>query len=133
AVVMFCLNWRLALVVLAIVPPLIWVSRFFQVRLLRTSRALRKANSHTTAAFNEGIVGVRTTKSFVREARNLEEFTELTKQMYGHAVSNALYTAMFLPIVLTICSVGIALALWRGGIDVTFGVMSLGTLVMFVQ
>jgi ATP-binding cassette, subfamily B, bacterial len=63
AVVMFCLNWRLALVVLAIVPPLIWVSRFFQVRLLRTSRALRKANSHTTAAFNEGIVGVRTTKS----------------------------------------------------------------------
>jgi ATP-binding cassette subfamily B protein len=133
AAVMFWLNWKLALVVLLIVPPLVWVSRFFQVRLLRTSRALRKANSHTTAAFNEGIVGVRTTKSFVREARNLEEFTDLTTQMYGHAVSNALYTAIFLPIVLTICSVGIALALWRGGIDVTFGVMSLGTLVMFVQ
>src|SRR5205823_12486318 len=71
--VLFWLNWRLALTVLVIVPPLLWVSRFFQVRLLRTSRLLRKANSHTTAAFNEGIVGVRTTKSFVREQRNLDE------------------------------------------------------------
>ena len=133
AIVMFWLNWRLALVVLVIVPPLLWVSRFFQVRLLRTSRALRKANSHTTAAFNEGIVGVRTTKSFVREARNLEEFTDLTGQMYRHAVSNALYSALFLPAVLTLCSVGVGLALWRGGIDVRAGGMTIGTLVMFLQ
>src|SRR5205807_3978514 len=110
-----------------------WISRFFQVRLLRTSRLLRKANSHTTAAFNEGIVGVRTTKSFVREQRNLDEFKDLTGQMYRHAVSNALYSALFLPVVLTLCSVGVGLALWRGGIDVAAGFMSLGTLVMFVQ
>ena len=133
ASVMFWLNWRLALLVLVVVPPLLWVSRFFQVRLLRTSRALRKANSHTTAAFNEGIVGVRTSKSFVREARNLEEFTELTGQMFSHAVSNALYSALFLPSVLTLCSVGIGLALWRGGIDVRTGGMTIGTLVMFLQ
>jgi ATP-binding cassette subfamily B protein len=131
--VMFYLNWRLALIVLLITPPLLWVSRFFQVRLLKTSRALRKANSNTTAAFNEGIVGVRTTKSFTREERNLEEFRELTGKMYGHAVSNALYSALFLPIVLSICSAGIALALWRGGLDVSRGVISLGTLVMFLQ
>lgn len=133
SVVMFALNWRLALIVLAIMPVLIWVSRFFQVRLLRTSRALRKANSHTTAAFNEGIVGVRTTKSFVREARNLDEFTDLTGQMYRHAVSNGLYAALFLPCVLTLCSVGVGLALWRGGIDVRAGGMTIGTLVMFLQ
>ena len=133
ATVMFVLHWRLALLVLAVVPPLVWASRFFQVRLLRTSRALRKANSHTTAAFNEGIVGVRTSKSFVREERNLEEFRELTDQMYRRAVSNALYSALFLPVVLALCSVGIALALWRGGIDVRLGTISLGTLVMFLQ
>ncbi|HZL35827.1 MAG TPA: ABC transporter ATP-binding protein, partial [Tepidisphaeraceae bacterium] len=133
AIVMLALNWRLALIVLLIVPPLLWVSRFFQVRLLRTSRALRKANSHTTAAFNEGIVGVRTSKSFVREERNSQEFAELTGAMYRHAMSNALYSAMFLPIVLGLCSVGIGLALWRGGLDVRAGSMSLGTLVMFLQ
>lgn len=133
SVTMFCLSWKLALVVLVIVPPLMWVSRFFQVRLLLTSRLLRKANSHTTAGFNEGIVGVRTSKSLVREERNLAEFGELTRKMYGHAVDNALYSALFMPIVLTICSVGMGLALWRGGIDVLGGAITLGTLVMFVQ
>ena len=87
-VAMFWLNWRVALVVLCILPPLVVVSRFFQVRILKTSRALRKANSQTTAAFNEGIVGVRTTKSMVREARNLEEFTHLADAMYGFAYRN---------------------------------------------
>jgi len=130
---MFWLNWRVALVVLAILPVLVIVSRYFQVRLLLTSRALRKANSQTTAAFNEGILGVRTTKSMVREARNLEEFSHLTDAMYAHALKNQLYEAMFLPIVLSIVAVGIGLALWRGGIQVTIGGLTVGQLVAFLQ
>src|SRR5882672_4783882 len=133
AVVMFIYSWKLALVVLLIVPPLLWICRFFQVRLLLTSRALRKANSHTTAGFNEGIVGVRTSKSLVREEQNLVEFSELTSTMYKHAVSNALYSALFLPLVLAVCSIGVALALWRGGFHVLGGAMTLGTLVTFLQ
>src|SRR5262249_52386212 len=89
--------------------------------------------SHTTAAFNEGIVGVRTSKSLVREERNLADFSDLTRTMYGHAVQNALYSALFLPLVLSICSVGVALALWRGGLDVLGGSIPLGTLVAFTQ
>ena len=130
---MFRLNWKLALIVLLIVPPLLWICRFFQVRLLLTSRALRKANSHTTAGFNEGIVGVRTSKSLVREEQNLVEFSHLTDSMYKHAVSNALYSAVFLPLVLAVCSIGVGLALWRGGFDVLGGAMTLGTLVTFLQ
>jgi ATP-binding cassette subfamily B protein len=130
---MFVLSWRLALVVLVVVPPLVWVSRFFQVRLLLTSRALRKANSQTTAGFNEGIVGARTTKSLVREDQNLVEFSRLTATMYGHAVANALYSAMFLPLLLSLCSIATGLALWRGGLDVASGALSLGALVTFLQ
>ncbi|HVT81968.1 MAG TPA: ABC transporter ATP-binding protein [Phycisphaerae bacterium] len=132
-VMMFRMNWKLALLVGIIVPVLLVVARFFQVRLLLTSRALRKANSQATAAFNEGIVGVRTSKSMVREARNLEDFTKITDTMYGHALQNALYSALFIPLMLSICSVGTALALWRGGVQVSLGGMSLGTLVTFVQ
>src|SRR5215212_7804485 len=132
-VIMFIHNWKLALIVLLIVPPLLWICRFFQVRLLLTSRALRKANSHTTAGFNEGIVGVRTSKSLVREEQNLVEFSHLTDTMYKHAVSNALYSALFLPLVLAVCSIGVGLALWRGGFHVLGGAMTLGTLVTFLQ
>jgi ATP-binding cassette subfamily B protein len=130
---MFWLNWRVAIWVLVALLPLGFVCRYFQVKLLLTSRALRKANSQTTAAFNEGIVGVRTTKSMVRETRNLEEFSHLADAMYGHARSNGLYEAMFLPLVLGICGMGIAVALWRGGVQVMIGGLTLGKLVTFLQ
>src|SRR6185437_1918698 len=127
------LAWRLALVVITIAPLLIIISRFFQVRLQKTSRALRKANSQTTAAFNEGIVGVRTSKSMVREERNAEEFSHLTQAMYTHAVRNAIYASMFWPLMLSVCGIGTALALRFGGIGVMHGTMTLGALATFLQ
>lgn len=130
---MFWLNWKVACIVLLILPPLAMASRYFQVRLLLTSRALRKANSQTTAAFNEGIVGVRTSKSMVREEQNLKEFGSLADAMYSHAYDNGLYSAMFLPIVLSLCSIGIGMALWRGGIEVSLGGLTIGQLVAFLQ
>jgi ATP-binding cassette subfamily B protein len=130
---MFMLNWKVAMVVIVVAPAMAIASRHFSVRLLLTSRALRKANSQTTAAFNEGIVGVRTSKSMVREQRNLEEFSTLADAMYTHAYANGLYTAMFLPIVLSLCSIGVGLALWRGGVQVSIGGLSIGKLVAFLQ
>jgi ATP-binding cassette subfamily B protein len=127
------LAWRLALVVITIAPVLIIISRYFQVRLLKTSRDLRKANSQTTAAFNEGIVGVRTSKSMVREERNAEEFSRLTQTMYGHAVRNAIYASMFWPMMLSVCGIGTALALRFGGAGVIHGQLTLGALATFLQ
>jgi ATP-binding cassette subfamily B protein len=130
---MLWLSWRLALVVVAIAPLLILISRYFQVRLLKSSRDLRKANSLTTAAFNESIVGVRTSKSMVREDRNAGEFAKLTQAMYGHAVRNAIYSAMFWPMMLSVCGIGTALALRFGGIGVIHGSLTLGALATFLQ
>ena len=76
---------------------------------------------------------MRTTKSMVREERNLDEFTSLADSMYKHAVANGLYSAMFLPIVLSLCSLGIGLALWRGGIEVLWYGLKIGDLVVFLQ
>jgi ATP-binding cassette subfamily B protein len=132
ALMMF-LAWRLALIVITISPVLILISRYYQVRLLKTSRAQRKANSLTTAAFNEGIVGVRTSKSLVREEQNAAEFSLLTQAMYAHAVKNALYASMFWPMMLSVCGIGIALALRFGGIGVIHGQMTLGALATFLQ
>src|SRR3984885_12750025 len=113
---MLFLSWRLALIVVTIAPILMLISRYFQVRLLKTSRALRKANSQTTAAFNEGIVGVRTSKSMVREEQNSVEFSQLSGTMFIHAVRNAFYAATFWPMMLSVCGLGTALAVRFGGL-----------------
>jgi ATP-binding cassette, subfamily B, bacterial len=129
---MLHLDVKLALLVMSTLPPLAVVSLYFQRKLLTTQRAVRKTNSALTASFNEAIMGVRTTKTLVREEESLGEFQVLSGQMYGYSVHNSVLAAVYLPIVITLGSVGVGLALWRGGV-VLGGGMSLGTLVAFMQ
>ena len=131
--VMLCLNWSLALIVLAVVPPLALVSVFFQRRLLATARQVRKANAEITAGFNESIMGVQTTKSLVREEANLGEFQETCGDMYEHSVRNMLYTAVYVPLIISLGSIMAGLALWFGGGKVMANTLSIGTLVTFMS
>jgi len=130
--VMLYMNWRLALIALAVVPILAVVSVYFQRKILKAFRRVRKTNSRITGAFNEGIMGAKTTKTLVREIHNLEEFSEITGEMYSSSVRAAIFSSMYLPVVITLGSIGTALALWRGGEGVVFGDLSYGTLVAFI-
>ncbi len=132
SVVMLVYNVMLGLAVLAVVPVLFAVSVFFRKRILRASRLVRKTNSRITAAYNESIIGVRTSKVFVREAENLRDFDRLADDMRGHSIRNAILTAVYLPIVLTLGSVSIALALALGGQQVMIGELTIGEVVMFM-
>ena len=131
-ITMLIFNWRLALVVLSVVPALFLVSVFFRKRILRSSRLVRKTNSRLTGAYNEGIVGVRTTKVFVREEENLADFDRLADEMRGYSIHNSILSAIYLPIVLTLGSIAIALALAMGGREVIFGRLGVGEVVMFM-
>jgi ATP-binding cassette subfamily B protein len=125
-------KWQLGLLVLIIVPPMIWVSMAFQKRILTTDREARRANSNITAAYNEGLNGVRTTKTLVREADNLAEFRILTDRMYGASVRNAIWSSVYLPVIFSLGSVGVAVALWKGGMDVMSHRMTIGDLYLFL-
>lgn len=136
AVAMLALDARLALAVLAIVPPLALISLVFQRRLLESSRRVRRSNAIITASFGECLMGVRTTKALVRERENLREFQTLSTEMFGHSMRNALQSAVYLPLVATFGSVGVGLALWKGGVALEGGLdgrLTLGTLVAFMQ
>lgn len=129
---MLWLDVGLALWVLSIVPPLVLLSVVFQRKLLASSREVRRTNSRITAAYAEAIAGVRTTRALHRESAALEEFQDETGAMLQHSVRRALQSALYLPLVISIGSVGVGLALWRGGLRVDDG-LSLGTLVAFMQ
>lgn len=129
---MLYLDAGLALVVMAVVPPLVVVSLWFQRMMLESSRQVRKTNAQITASFSEAIAGVRTTKVLAREPENLLEFQGQSTTMLDWSMRHALQSALYLPIVILLGSVGVGLALWKGGVDVGLGV-SLGTLVAFMQ
>ncbi|MDF3058892.1 MAG: transporter ATP-binding protein [Rariglobus sp.] len=127
------MNWKLGLIVLAVLPPLALVSKMFQRKMLLSAREVRKFNSQITASYNESIQGVRTTKTLVREQENLAEFEQLSSQMFAAAVTNARQSALYYPIVMTLGSLAAGLALWRGGWLALNDALSLGTLVAFIQ
>lgn len=133
ACVMLVINWKLALLSLSVMPIVALLSMFFQQKILKAYRVVRKTNSKITGAFNEGITGAKTTKTLVREKKNLEEFEVLTKEMYSSSVQAAIFSAIYLPLILALGSIGTAIALWYGGQGVILTTLSYGTLVLFIQ
>ena len=133
AITMFSLDWRLTLAVLAVVPPLAVISLYFQKKILSSYRTVRKTNSTITGAFNEGIMGAKTTKTLVREDANYDEFRQLTGTMKQSSIRAAVLSALFMPIVVTLGSFATAYVLWKGGYDVFSGAMTIGTLSVFIS
>ena len=136
---MLLLNWKLTLVILLVLPPLAVISWKFQKGILESYRQVRKRNSQITAGFNEGINGAKTTKTLVREELNIQEFNTVSADMKKASVRAATLSALFLPIVVSIGSIGTAWALWQGGnsiikgIEIMGTVMTVGTLQVFVN
>lgn len=132
AVAMVVLNLRLALLVLTVVPALAVLSYYVQRRILRTHRQIRRYNSDVTAAFSEGIAGVATSKVLNREGENLREFSEPVGSLRASSIRAALYSSIYLPLVLLIGSIGTSIALVAGGIGYGKGSVTLGTVVAFI-
>ncbi len=132
AISMLLMDMSLALIVLSVLPVLAWISLKFQQRILKSARLVRKTNSRITGSYNESIMGVQTSKAFVKEAQNLKKFGGLTDQMHGASVTNLVQAALYLPIVLTLGSFAIGLALVFGGLELIWGAITAGTLVAFL-
>lgn len=133
SIIMLFLNLKLALVVLAVVPALAFVTFKFQSLILGKYRAVRKINSELTRAFNEGIAGAKTTKTLVREKANLGEFSMLTGDMYEASTGAARYSAVYFPLIILIGAAGTAGVLWVGGNGIIAGDITYGTLVAFAS
>ena len=76
---MSIINWRLALIVLAVMPIMVLVSVQFQRLILAEYRQVRKLNSKLTGVYSEMISGVRVIKALCRKEKNLDEFSDLAR------------------------------------------------------
>jgi len=132
-IAMFILNYKLALIALTVIPFVAIASMYFQKRILKAQRKVRKYNSKITAAFNEDIQGARTTKTLAREDKNLEEFSNITSSMKDSAIRATILSSLYIPIVLILGSIGTALAVNFGGNFVIRDLISYGTLVAFIS
>jgi ATP-binding cassette subfamily B protein len=130
---MFKINWRLASIVLLVLPVLVMVAFYFKKMILVSYRQVRKLNSQITGSFNENITGVRVTKAFGREMANLTEFAELSGQRYRSGYRAGWLSALFLPAVQLISAVAISAVVLVGGLQARTGDISIGGIQAFIS
>ena len=128
---MAMLDLRLALMVMVIVPVIAVLTTYFQKRILFWNRKVRSINSRITGAFNEGIMGAKTSKTVVIEDKNTHEFSELTEEMRNASVRAAGLNALYIPLVMLASSAATAIVLARGGNLVLEHGILIGTLSAF--
>ena len=132
-IAMFFLNPGLAAAVILIVPVISLLTGWFQDRILRWNRRVRKMNSRITSAYNEGIMGARTSKTLVIEDQNCREFESVTQDMRMSSVKAARLSAVYIPLVMFFSSLTTAIVLARGGSLVLSDLLLIGTLSAFTS
>jgi ATP-binding cassette subfamily B protein len=129
---MLIINWRLALIVLTIIPVMIFIAIEFRKRILAEFRVSRRANSKITGAYNENFQGTRVVKALGREDENTREFQVLTTRMYHASYRAAWLSALFLPIVQMIAALALGFIVGYGGLQIQIGTMTIGGVQAFV-
>jgi len=130
---MMILNWKLALIVFAIIPILLIIAFNFRKRILVEFRKSRRANSKITGEYNQNIQGVRVVKALGREDENLREFSFLTDDMFKASYRAAWLSALFLPTVQIVAAFGLGAIVWYGGMQSVTANFSVGDIHAFVS
>lgn len=132
-VAMLVLNWRLALVTFVVLPALVGMTMWFQVRSRESYRAVRIRIARINAYLNENIMGMSIVQLFNRERRNYGRFDELNRDHLASHRQAIRGFALFFPSVGFISAVATALLIWYGGGQVIQNAVTLGVLVAFIQ
>jgi len=128
---LLALNWRLALMALAIVPGVMIMSFAFSTRIRPIYRSLRKDVEHIDGRVGETISGIRVVRAFGREARELLGYlvgrhTVLRKEMFAQRREMVLWTSWGL----LLGAVNVVIV-WYGGYLNIAGGASIGDIMAF--
>jgi ATP-binding cassette subfamily B protein len=131
--IMFYLDARLALVSLALIPPMAIAINFFRVKARQTYRLIRERLARINAYLGEAISGMTVIQLFAREGRSFREFDDLNSAHRDAYHLSNLYEAALYSMVEAAGSVSVALLLWYGGGEALNGAIGIGTLVAFKE
>jgi ABC-type multidrug transport system fused ATPase/permease subunit len=131
AVVLFLLDWRLALATLAILPLMALATVWFRVRSNRAYRRVRERIGLVTATLAEDIAGMRVVQSYAREPRNQARFRGITSLYREANYETIVLNGLYFPAVDFLASLATAIVLGYGGYLLVHGEVTIGTLLAF--
>jgi ATP-binding cassette subfamily B multidrug efflux pump len=130
---MFLLDWRLALVSLVVLPPLIGVTIWFRLRSRTAFRNVRTQVARINTFLQERLSGMPVVQLFNREESELRTFKGINRDYRKANLDAIFYNAVFFPAVDIVVAAGIALIIWYGGGQVLQAAVTVGTVIAFLQ
>jgi ABC-type multidrug transport system fused ATPase/permease subunit len=132
AVLLFVLDWRLALATLAVIPFMSLATAFFRSRSARAYAGVRERLGLVTATLAEDIAGMRMVQAFTREEPAKENFRSVTLRYRESNMQTVVLNGLYFPFVDLLSSVALAVVLGYGGHLYFGGRITLGTLFAFM-
>ena len=130
---LFVLNYKLALAIVIILPLLAFVTLMFKIKVRYSYRLVRTAIARINSFLQENITGASVVQLFSQEERQYKRFKAVNKEHLDANILSIFYYAIFYPILETISALAIGVIIWYGGHEVLGGVLTIGTLIAFIQ
>ena len=132
-IIMLRMSWPLALLTLAVIPGILFLTSIFRKSVRESYRRIRSNIAKINAFTQEHVSGMSVVQLFNREGRAYDEFVSVNRSHMA-AWTDAIFAyAWYYPAVELLSSMAIALVIWRGGFSVLHGAVTLGVLIAFMQ
>ena len=117
AIVMLIINWKLALIVFAVLPVILYATRLFQRAMKKAFIDVRAEVSNLNSFVQERITGMKIVQLFTREKIESDKFREINKKHMNAWLKTVWYNSFFFPIADIVSSITIGLIVWYGGLQ----------------
>jgi ABC-type multidrug transport system fused ATPase/permease subunit len=131
-VILFILDWRLALATITVIPFLVLATRWFRSRSSRAYAQVRERLGLVTATLAEDIAGMRVVQAYTREERNQRQFEDVNTHYREANQQTVVLNGLYFPFVDLLSSIATAIVLGYGGYLVFEGQTTAGTLFAFI-
>jgi len=116
-VVMLFLNWKLALIALAVLPLLVYATKLFQIAIKATFQEVRTQVANLNGFVQERVTGMKIVQLFSREKIEYDKFMEINNKHKKANIRAVWYYSIFFPIAEILSSIAVGLLVWFGGLQ----------------
>ncbi|MGC9393764.1 MAG: ABC transporter ATP-binding protein [Anaerolineae bacterium] len=129
---MFSISWRLTLMILGFIPPVLLVALSLRRLARKVTREGFRVMAEVNAAIQEAVTGISVAKNFRQEATIYDEFSAVNRQSYGVNLRRGYALSLSFPLLNGLSGIGSALVVYFGGMAAAAATISVGNWYLFI-
>jgi ATP-binding cassette subfamily B protein len=131
-IVLYWLNWRLALMMSLLLPVILLATIWFSRKARNVFREIRTTLAKINSYLQESISGISLIQMFQREMDTENNFKQLNQEYFQSAMHQIKIFGIFMPLLDIFSSSAIGIIIWYGGVQILKGQMTIGILIAFL-